>query len=171
MKRKPITASAVGFVLVLFLGIVFALAHGPARTISVRHLNSVQSGKLTTATFAITNHTSNRYFVLPRSVEAHGRAKWKTCFEFTDVIETELSPTGHATLMLEMANLPSGTPLRLSLILIKELRGPKGFFGRLRLILVDKVNDVPLNPFDMNSAIGSHPISIKSDEFVEPEPK
>lgn len=49
------------------------------------------------------------------------------------------------------------------------VKGIKGLPGILRLKLMDGVADVPLNPFDKFIAVGSHEISIVSDEFVQPE--
>lgn len=70
-----------------------------------------------------------------------------------------------------MPNLLFGRRLHLSLVAVKELRGIKGFPGMLRLKFMDGIADVPLNLFDTSVAIGSHEISIVSEEFVEPQLK
>ena len=142
--------------------IAFLLLAVGSPAVTVHHVKTGQSGE--TASFQITNHTSNRYFVFPRRVEVHDGATWKTCFEFKEPTELELRPFAYKSLPLAVTNLPTGSRLRLSLVAVKELKGIKGFPGMVRLKFIDGV-DVPLNPFDKYSAVGSHLISIVSDEF------
>ena len=167
--KKSIMAGAVGIASLLLITILLTVVRPGSVAVTVHHVKTSQSGQLIAATFQITNHTADRCFVFPRSVEANDGAKWSTCFEFTNSAELELGPFGCKALPLTVTNLPAGSHLRLSLAVVKELRGIKGLPGMLRLKLMDGVADVPLNPFDKFIAVGSREISIVSDEFVQPE--
>ena len=167
-RTKPTVAGLVGITFLLFIAVLFVVAHHLTPAITVHPVKSVQSGGLTIGTFQITNHTPNRYFVTPRVVEAYDGTKWKTCYAFGDPTESDLKPYTNESLTVGMTNLPAGAPLRLSFVVVKELRGLKGFPGMLRLRFIDKFPDTPLDPFDKYTAVGSHAGSLTSDEFILP---
>jgi len=170
MRTKPIIAGAVVAVL-LSTAIVLISARPSPPPITVRHVKSVQSGGGIEITYELTNHTTNSYSVYPVSVEVRNGLVWKTCSDFNSHPRPihNLGPLGSESSTFEMTNLPTGSPLRLSLCAGKELTGLERFFRRLGLRFRHGNKDVPLNPFD-KTIVFSKPTQIVSDEFVEPEP-
>jgi hypothetical protein len=83
MRTKAIAAGVVGTIVLLCVAILAITPRPPSpASITVRYIKSVQSGELVTATFEITNHTANGYFVGATIVEVLNDQFWKKCFQF-----------------------------------------------------------------------------------------
>jgi hypothetical protein len=170
MRNKPVAASVFAFALLLIVAVVVLTFRSFATGIQIHYLKSFQSGQFTAATFEMINRSSDRYFVFPQAIDAEIGRAWKTCAQFDTPPQWELRPYAEQPVTLEMTKLPSGPRLRLHLSVVKELRGWKGLPGRFRLKYVDKLSGIPFFPRDENLAVGSHEISMVSDEFVSPPP-
>lgn len=172
MKTKTVIAAAVVLVVILFAAIFFTFLHKPPQVITVRHVKSVQLGKVTTLTFEITNHTEQTYLIDPHWVQARNGLAWPItdkssnpffCYPF-------LSSHRSVTATFNMTNLPAGSPLRLRMMAGKDLPGLEGMFFRLDLRFRQGQNQVSVNPFDKKTKVASSTL-IFSDEFVAPEPE
>ena len=170
-RRRLIVAGVVVAPSFVFIAFAIALIRLTPPAITVRHVKSVPTGQAMAATFDITNHTSNTYFLCPNLVEACHGAQWKPCFKFSEDYESELRLDSHKSLTFAVTNLPSGSPLRVSLHVFKELRGVRAFPRLLRDRLANKEPLLTPNPFDKSEAITSQVSSIVSDEFMVPEPR
>ncbi len=171
MRRKPIIALVVGVALLLFI-IILVLPPPSPQTITVHHINSVQFGHQVTETFEITNHTAVSYFVAPATVVIIDGQVRRMCFDLMSASTPALivRPYGCVSPSFQMANLPVGVPLRLSLTAQPELTGLKGLVTRLKLRYLE--HQRVLYPFWKTPIFGYRKsVNIDSDEFVEPEPK
>ena len=82
MRTKPIIAGAVGFVLLLFVAILFVAARSAPSPITVRNIKSVPFGGAIKMTFEITNHTTTIYSLVLVCIEVHDGPVWRKCSDF-----------------------------------------------------------------------------------------
>jgi hypothetical protein len=171
MAKKRVMAGAVVIAILLLISIVFITARPIPPPITVRHVKSVQSGNLVTATFEIANHTGGNCFVYPISVEVSNGLAWKACFDWNSQSFPidGLGPHLSESRTFYMTHLPTGSPLRLRLTGQKGLVGLDSFFMRLNSRFRQGQKSVSLNPFD-KTMVFLNPIQVVSDEFVESEP-
>jgi hypothetical protein len=166
MGKKAVMGAAV-LLAVLLGAIVFVFGRQPpSPAITVRHVQSVQSGSVTTMTFEITNHSTKGYLVYLWCVEANGGPVWRTCFDLRPQPALPLYGLAHSQIStLKTTNVPTGLPLRLRMGASKECVGLETLFPRLGFRL--RGGQISLNPFDKTKVFGV-PTPIVSDEFVEP---
>lgn len=165
MRTKPIIAGAVLIAILLLITIGFVTARPSSPAITVRHVKSVQSGRVASVTFGVTNHTTKAYMIYPFSIQALNGSTWTNCFSFdTNRIPDVVGPHGFLSSIVEATNLPTASALRLKLLAQKELGG----LDRVRMQLFLRLCPVPLGSgpwFDLHQA------TIMSEEFVEPQQK
>jgi hypothetical protein len=130
VKSKTIIAGAVLLVVLFFATIIFTFLPKPPQSITVRYIKSVQSGKATTITFEITNHTDQTYLLDPVWVRTRNGLAWPITDKFSNPM---FNPHRSVTATFNLTNLPTGSPLRLMMTVGKELAGLKGLFLRLDL--------------------------------------
>jgi hypothetical protein len=168
MKRRLVfvaVMAALGFLLTI---LVF-IPRPPSPAITVRHIKSVQYGGVVLATFEITNHTGSVYHVYPFLVEVRNGPLWRTCFLFNSASDLEVGPSGYHSITLQMADLPTGSPLRLTMQAHKELKaGLVGLFERFEMRFRFGVKSVSVNPFRKTGRVFSRPTELLSQEFIEP---
>ena len=158
---------------------MLAAAHRPCSPITVRHVKNIQTAAGTRTTFEISNHTASPYAVIPLEIEAHADGTWRRCFFFVEQLSSPsaiypwrdvVGPHGFASRVYELTNLPPEVPLRLRLIIDRELKGPRGFWERLQLRYGRHLDYMSLNPSDKYTFVFDGKISqITSEEFIEPK--
>lgn len=170
MRTKPIVAGAVIVVLLLTTTIVFIISRPSPPAITVRYVKSVQSNNSVTATFEVTNHTGSRYHVYPFLVEVRNGPLWRTCFLFNSTPDLTLEPSDGQSVTFQMANLPTGAPLRLTMQAHKELKaGLAGLLDRFEMRFRFGMKSVSVNPFRKTGRVFSRPTELVSQEFIEPD--
>src|SRR5579859_3793657 len=98
MRRKPIIAAMVGFVLLLFVAILFVAARSAPPPITLRHIKSVPYGGAIKMTFEITNHTTTSYSLVLVCIEVHEGQVWRKCSDFERIQPGDvLGPNSVAT--------------------------------------------------------------------------
>lgn len=146
----------------------------PSSTITMRHLQTVQSNDVFLLTFEITNHTSDDYIFLPFEVAAQCAGVWQRCFQFrNDRVrrpERSLLPQASLTYSCNATNLSPGCALRFKIRAQKTLTGVEGFVRRIRLSANPHMRDPhgSFHPFAKNSKVFGEPIEIASEEFTLP---
>lgn len=174
MRTKPIVASLVGIVFLLFIAILLVAVRKASPAVTVRHIQSVRTGDTLFVTVQVSNRTGNDFVFYPFTLEVREGTVWKKYYEFRDYPYHPIPGlTRHSftNYICEVTNTPAGSVLRLTLHAQEVLTGPKGFLRRAELRLKDKrSNRMPLNPNDKNSKVFAMPIDAVTEEFVVPEP-
>jgi hypothetical protein len=138
--RKTIAASAV-LIAVLVSGSIVVLSNHSTPPISVRHDKSVQTAAGTLTMFEISNQTASPYVVLPLEVEAQENGTWRRCFFFTERLSSSpfaisqydmIGPHRFTSRGYTLTNLPPEVPLRLRLIINRELTGVRALWQRFQ---------------------------------------
>ncbi len=175
VKTKLALTGAIVLTLLLFTLILVSVSRLPAELISIRHLNSVQSGRVTMMTFEITNHTADPYIFSPFQVQLRNGNAW-TKFEGFDVTAIHphptLAPWGVASYSIDVTNLLPGSVVRFSIRPQKILMGLNGFVRRAELNLQRPAGAGPggrisLNPNDPSSKVFGPPTVVVTAEWVE----
>ena len=174
MKTKLVLTGAVVLTLLLFTLITVSVSRLPAELISIRHLNSVQSGRVTTMTFEITNHTADPYIFSPFQVQLRNGNAWTKFQGFDTAVHPHptLAPRGVASCSIDVTNLLPGSVVRFSIRPQKILMGFNGFVRRAELNLQRPAGAGPggrisLNPNDPRSAVFGTPTVVVTEEWVE----
>jgi len=171
MKRRIVLIAATA-ALGLLLTILVDIPRPSPPAITVRHIKSVRYGGVVLATFEITNHTGSVYHIYPFLVEVRNGPLWRTCFLFNSASDLEVGPGGDHSITFQMADLPTGSPLRLTMQAHKELKaGLAGLFDRFEMRFRFGMKSVSVNPFRKTGRVFSRPTELLSQEFIEPGPK
>jgi hypothetical protein len=168
MRRRDllIALGALAVVGVVCIGIVlFSGSISPA--ITVRHVSSVRSGSLLTATFQIDNRTSStiRFSCVIEEIGFVGSARRYQSRVNPGNSVSILTPHSQHSFSCAVTNPPALSALRLSLTASKELNGLETLFGMLR-----GRRRVPFSIFGKPTTIVSDVFIVPERRLVEPAP-
>lgn len=167
MQRKALLALAALAVVGLVCIWVLAFSGSGAPAITVRLVKSIRSGRAVTATFEITNHTSNVYFISPERVEVRNGARWQQSDDQFCLIGMDILPERSCLVSTYVVtNLPTGAALRLALTAEQKFCGFNGFVKRLKLRFPRR--GISLNPFDQSNNLPWD--EVVSEAFTLPPP-
>jgi hypothetical protein len=168
VKPKAIIACAVVFVLLFFLAMLLIISSKPPQEITVRHVKSVQSSNVTTMTFEIKNHTTDRYAFSPFEVQVRNGTAW-TKFQDFDMSKPTPLIAGRAVVSYteNVTNLPAGSTVRFAIRQQPVLLGLNGFIRRAEIKLKNPTSMVSLNPYSKHSLVVDFPTAVWSEEWVE----
>jgi hypothetical protein len=163
--------AGVALIAILLGGLILVLSKRPTSPITVCHVKSIHSAEGIRTTFVISNYTRSPYVVVPLEVEAQENGTWRRCFFFTDRLSSSPSaitqddmvgPKGFASRVYEVTNIPLEVPLRLRVVINRELTGVRGWWERY----LYHNFQVPLK----YTHVFDHKVyQITSEEFIEPK--
>jgi hypothetical protein len=170
MRVKLTIVGMVGLAALLCGAIGFGAARQPLRAISIRHVETLELGDGLEAMFQITNGGPRMYWVAAKSIEVREGGVWKPCFGFRGAFASPIvAPQSSVSSTFHVADLPTGSPLRLKVDAARELVGLESLWMRIEWRVRYWRSQTSLNPFDKGSHLFAKPTELVSEEFIQPQ--